>query len=356
MRDNRQMSATQTHAPDAVCAAAVDLARAAALAVAGAHLGDHLTVEDDGDRVATHLFECKDPAYRGWRWGVQVSRASRAKVVTVNDVVLLPGPDALQAPAWLPWSERLRPGDLRPGDLLPAPADDDRLQLVIEDTETDDGFLEMGVGRVRVLSEIGRTDAAERWYTGDNGPEAPVARQAPAHCVSCGFFVPVTGALGLAFGVCANEFAPDDGRVVSVDHGCGAHSEGVPTVVDLPARPVVPHDDYNYEHVDVSAIGSVEDAAATPGHVAPISGDDAELAAGEIVEEIEVVEGDEPVYGEAAVDGAAVEGDVAIDALDGSAGGDAPGGAAAVPARESGSSVDEAVADDSEETAAFGHS
>jgi Protein of unknown function (DUF3027) len=27
------------------------------------------------------------------------------------------------------------------------------------------------------------------------------------------------------FGVCGNVYAPDDGRVVSLDHGCGAHSE-----------------------------------------------------------------------------------------------------------------------------------
>jgi hypothetical protein len=25
--------------------------------------------------------------------------------------------------------------------------------------------------------------------------------------------------------VCANEWSPDDGKVVSFDHGCGAHSE-----------------------------------------------------------------------------------------------------------------------------------
>ena len=29
------------------------------------------------------------------------------------------------------------------------------------------------------------------------------------------------------FGVCANVYAPDDGKVVSLDHGCGAHSEVV---------------------------------------------------------------------------------------------------------------------------------
>ena len=27
------------------------------------------------------------------------------------------------------------------------------------------------------------------------------------------------------FGVCANEYSPSDGQVVSLDHGCGAHSE-----------------------------------------------------------------------------------------------------------------------------------
>lgn len=244
---------------DAVCAAAVDLARSAAQVVGRDQVGDHVGVDEDGERLVTHLFECTDPAYAGWRWGVQVARASRAKVVTVNDVVLLPGPQALLAPQWLPWSERLLPGDLRPGDLLPAPADDDRLQLVIEDTDADDGFIEMGVGRVRVLSDVGRTEAAERWYAGDNGPEAPVARQAPAHCVSCGFFVPVTGALGLAFGICANEYAPDDGRVVSVDHGCGAHSEGFPTVVDLVPREVPADID---DYVIVSE-GSAEHVAAT---------------------------------------------------------------------------------------------
>ena len=30
---------------------------------------------------------------------------------------------------------------------------------------------------------------------------------------------------GTVFGVCANEWSPDDGKVVSLDHGCGAHSE-----------------------------------------------------------------------------------------------------------------------------------
>jgi len=35
----------------------------------------------------------------------------------------------------------------------------------------------------------------------------------------------ISGPLSELFGVCANGDANDDGRVVSFDHGCGAHSE-----------------------------------------------------------------------------------------------------------------------------------
>ena len=38
---------------------------------------------------------------------------------------LLPGPESLVAPEWVPWSDRIRPGDLGVGDVLPA--DDARL-------------------------------------------------------------------------------------------------------------------------------------------------------------------------------------------------------------------------------------
>jgi hypothetical protein len=168
----------------------------------------------DGDRIVTHLFECRTEGYRGWRWGVQVVRAARAKDVTVNGVYRLPGPEALRAPEWVPWAERVRPGDLGIGDLLPAEPDDERLSLAIEEGE--EPLVEWGIGRPRVLSFEGRVEAAERWYEGDAGPDAPQARHAPAPCVSCGFFVPLAGALGLGFGACANEFSPDDGRVAAM--------------------------------------------------------------------------------------------------------------------------------------------
>ena len=51
----------------------MDLARSAAQELAGpGRVGQYLGVEADGDRIVTHLFECLDPAYVGWRWAVTV--------------------------------------------------------------------------------------------------------------------------------------------------------------------------------------------------------------------------------------------------------------------------------------------
>ena len=94
-----------------------------------------------------------------------------------------------------------------------------------------------------MLSPEGRIDTAQRWLLGDGGPDAPVARQAPAHCGTCGFLLSIAGSLRAAFGVCANEFSSADGRVVSVEFGCGAHSEAQPVAHSLAAPTGVVYDD-----------------------------------------------------------------------------------------------------------------
>jgi len=225
---------TQTRKLDTVCAAAVDVARAAAVEVAGAQVGAHVGKRAEGERVVTHSFEATVPGYSGWYWAVTVARVSRSKAVTVDEVVLLPGEAALLAPAWVPWSERLRPGDLGPGDLLPAELDDWRLvpsYVASDDPAVEEVAFEVGLGRARVLSREARLDAAERWYAGDGGPETAMARNAPGRCGTCGFLLPIAGSLRAGFGVCGNEMATADGRVVSVEHGCGAHSEA--TLVEV---------------------------------------------------------------------------------------------------------------------------
>jgi hypothetical protein len=211
----------------------VDAARAALLEqVPEDEVGAHLGAETEAPNVTTHLFECRCAGYRGWRWSVTVARAPRQKTVTVDEIVLLPGEEAIVAPVWVPWRDRIRPGDLSPGDLLPAEDDDPRLAPAYtaadETVDADSAKAvadELGLGRERVLSAEGRELAATRWYDGSHGPQAAIAQSAPGQCVTCGFLVRLSGPLSQLFGVCANAFANDDGRVVSFDHGCGAHSE-----------------------------------------------------------------------------------------------------------------------------------
>jgi hypothetical protein len=284
--------------PDQLCAEAVDLAREAltvpddsvpgngglggAVRVRPEFVGDHLGVEATSDRVVTHFFACLDRAYTGWRWAVTVVRAPRSKLVTVDESELMPGPESLLAPAWVPWQDRLRPGDVGIGDLLPASADDERLVALVtldgddavtdwftprpDSRDADAGPVEPSElptpDRLRVLSAFGRADTAERWYETDHGPRTPLSHAAPAHCVSCGFYVPVSGGLGRIFGVCANAYAPDDGRVVSVDHGCGAHSEAIRAGGTVAATaPVI--DEFGYDLVDLPGV-SVEETVFEP--------------------------------------------------------------------------------------------
>ena len=218
---------------DAVGAEAVDAARAVLLElVAESEVGDHLGVTAEGAKVVTHHFACNRNGYHGWQWSVTVTRAPRQKFVTVDEVVLLPGDEAILAPEWVPYKERIRPGDLSPGDLLPTDDDDPRVvpaytagDEVIDERSVKTLSEELGLGRERVLSLEGRELAAERWYEGSRGPDTELAQSSPAPCGSCAFLVRLTGPLGRLFGACANAYANDDGRVVSIDHGCGAHSE-----------------------------------------------------------------------------------------------------------------------------------
>ena len=301
---------TRSRTPDRLCAEAVDFARGAAVEAAGeAAVGEHLGVDVDGERVVTHYFATREWAYRGWRWAVTVTRASRSRQVTLDETVLLPGPDALTAPQWVPWSERLRPGDMGPGDLLPTDEDDLRLEpgwtgadepapnSALADgrlaAATGDGSdsagavdteelaapitrgsisavaMELGFGRARVLSRLGLHLAADRWEK-DYGAHTPMAQAAPASCSSCGFLVPIAGSLSQTFGICANEFGPADGRIVALDYGCGGHSEAA--VMPTPPQPPPPVlDEFTVEsfplHPDRDSGSVVEsDPAEDLGH------------------------------------------------------------------------------------------
>ena len=109
-----------TFKEDAVLAEAVELAREAAESIAMRDtVGDHLGMQMDDERLATHFFACTATAYPGWRWAITVARVPRGKVATICETNLVPGEGALLSPQWLPYADRLAPGDLSAGDVLP---------------------------------------------------------------------------------------------------------------------------------------------------------------------------------------------------------------------------------------------
>lgn len=236
--------ATHSGTADPICAAAVDDAAKAVLAEAGPEaVGAHLGLIAEDERVVSHRFACTLPGYPGWEWHVAITRAKRSRTVSVNEVTLAPGPESLLPPPWVPWADRLEPGDLTPGTVVPTPADEARLAPGWSGEEELTGPLdpgplhpvnwEPGLQRTRVPSSFGRESAASRWHAGEHGPRSPLAKAAPGPCSSCGWMLTIGGPLGQLFGICTNMLSPSDGRVVSFDHGCGGHSEASPTNVRI---------------------------------------------------------------------------------------------------------------------------
>ncbi len=236
-----------------VLAQSVAQARAAVADLGEGEAGEYVTTVREDDASASHYFVADIPGYRGWQWVVVMAAAPGAVEATVSEIALLPGVDALVAPQWTPWDERVRPGDLGPGDLLPPPSDDPRLvpgYVANGDPEIDEVAWEVGLGRRQVMSREGREQAAQRWHDGEHGPGSGMAKSAPGTCDSCGFYLPLAGSLHHEFGVCGNEMAAD-GMVVHAHYGCGAHSDtSLPKGAGSPAY--TPYDDGALESVTVS--------------------------------------------------------------------------------------------------------
>ncbi len=84
----------------------LDLARSAAKSAAPSNaVGDFIEIIDEGDDTYTYLFASKQKGYVGWRWSVTLYQGLEQP--SVSEILLVPGPDALVAPNWVPWSERL---------------------------------------------------------------------------------------------------------------------------------------------------------------------------------------------------------------------------------------------------------
>ncbi|RBQ00135.1 DUF3027 domain-containing protein [Bifidobacterium xylocopae] len=274
-----------------------DLARDVALSVASDpnEVGEFLGSDQGEGGVSEFRFASLIKGYEGWIWSVTLFHDAELDRWTVDESSLVPGPEALLPPAWVPWKDRLLPSDLSVTDAMGTEAGDPRLEpgmhgsdrsqalpgrgtgedmtgpgeegsggeateeasdggapqggavfkragetrepsddhhrdedawLRTSSQDVDAAAEEFALSRRRVLSPLGRAEAAKRWYEGQPGPKSLSTRTAKgATCATCGFMVPLQGELGTMFGVCANRWSPDDGRVVALDHGCGEHSE-----------------------------------------------------------------------------------------------------------------------------------
>ena len=94
--------------PDAVLLTVVPVAMSALLEVTdSSSVGKLAGSKGEGEHVLTLSFECLLAGYPGWYWTVMISRIDDEAQPSVLETGLLPGENALVAPAWVPWSDHL---------------------------------------------------------------------------------------------------------------------------------------------------------------------------------------------------------------------------------------------------------
>jgi hypothetical protein len=104
-----------------VTAADVELARTALLEITPAEsVGEPVGSIDEGDGVVSVYFATNLSGYPGWRWTVTIAHLDGGDG-SVLETELTPGDDALLAPDWVPWVDRLAEYQAAQAD---APADD----------------------------------------------------------------------------------------------------------------------------------------------------------------------------------------------------------------------------------------
>ena len=180
-KTRRIREANNTPASPLLGQRAVNVAREALHELDHGKVGEHIGVSGLSSNTATHRFEATVPGYTGWEWNAVVACATGSDCITVSEVALVPAPtgEALQAPDWVPYSDRLRPGDLGPGDLMEPAHDDERLTA---DSFAPDAVTFPGRETAQYLTKTGLDAAKDRWRRGDFGPNSAHASQAALQC------------------------------------------------------------------------------------------------------------------------------------------------------------------------------
>lgn len=103
-----ELIAAESIVADEILLAAVDVARAALTQITPADtIGEPVGHIVEDEHVLSLLFDCLLTGYPGWHWTVTLSRIDQDAAPTVLETELMPGNDALLAPEWVPWSDRL---------------------------------------------------------------------------------------------------------------------------------------------------------------------------------------------------------------------------------------------------------
>lgn len=133
---------TSTPDSDALAVAAHDVALAALHEITTpASVGDAAGYAIEADGTVSLRFANTLPGYPGWFWTVSVGQVEGAEP-TVLEAELLPGEDALLAPDWVPWADRLADYHAHQAELAAAAAgaeatDDDEQDESDEDDDFD---------------------------------------------------------------------------------------------------------------------------------------------------------------------------------------------------------------------------
>lgn len=110
-----------------------DLARSALLDITPeSTIGDAAGYTVEGEHVLSLRFENRMLGYPGWFWTVTIARVEGSEP-TVLETELMPGENALLAPDWVPWAERL--ADYQAAQVAAAEA---RLAAGVPDDEDSD--------------------------------------------------------------------------------------------------------------------------------------------------------------------------------------------------------------------------
>lgn len=276
-------------------------------------VGDFVSSTEIGDNVTDFRFVSTLVGYEGWQWSVTLYHDEETQRWTVNESTLVPTDESLLPPAWIPWKDRLKPSDLSVTDSIGTDEHDARLEdgfrpvhhhagdeskvacdatqsaensegaadtmsatSTVDTTEQqqeqqqdqsqqlsdssqdeypvnddlEEAVSTLRLSRRRVMTAEALSQTAKRWYAGQHGPKSLSTKIADGKaCSTCGFLIPLAGSLGSMFGVCANMWSPDDGRVVSLDHACGEHSDiEPPQPSQLWVQSAPAYDDY---HIDI---------------------------------------------------------------------------------------------------------